>query len=410
MNIPEHIAAIYLKNMFASSATDIEEEKEFFKNMTQKGVKNNSILIIEPNNCHSECLPSYVKYFLQIGFNVDLFISKKNSEENSFSKCNFSSQFRVFFFRKLYSQPEFFEYLKNYRYILLSSLTFYGGVKQNYSYYANLLKDKYIEAYGKNNVFVINHEVDFTYETAGIECYFKDRTFTLRPNIRKDSMSVDFPFITASYFGIFDNLQKYKKKGYAKFLCVGGVDKKNLRNFSALINTTRKLSQNYFRQFEIVYVGKPDKEFEKIVKLDNLSIKLTGRINFSDMYQYVIESDFILFNIDKNSIEYERYLNKKITGSYSLSLGFLRPGIIDSGLSKSYNLDGGSITYSSENFYEAMQNAIQMDSYDYKNLQKYLDKLNCILTKKSLINIKRFFIPEKIPHSIYNVKDYLARR
>ena len=72
-------------------------------------------MLIEPNDCHSECLPSYVNYFLQAGFDVDLFISTRNYQENAFVYSDFSkNKFRIFSFDKPFSTEEFYEYLKNY--------------------------------------------------------------------------------------------------------------------------------------------------------------------------------------------------------------------------------------------------------------------------------------------------------
>ena len=392
MKVPERIAKIYLKNLFANSTNEIENENKFFQNLLSMGVRKNSILIIEPNNCHCECLPSYVRYFLQAGFNVDVFISEKNMKENSFINTHFpNDRFRIFYFQKLYSLPSFFEFLNNYKYILIASLTYFGVINQDYGYYVRLLKENYLEKYNKNNLYLISHEVDYTEQTAEMEEYYKDKTFVLRPNIRKSSMTKDFPFIVPTYFGEFGDVRKNKKENYARFLCIGGAYKKNLRNYDTLLSTIKSLSINYANQFELIYVGNPDKDFEEKVKLNNVNIRFTGRVNFADLYKYVIETDFILFNIDKNSVEYERYLNKKISGSYSLSLGFLRPGIIDSKLSKAYDLDNCAITYSDEKLYEAMEKAIKLKNNEYAEMEKHLNELNNTLRNDSLMNIKEHF-------------------
>ena len=71
-----------------------------------------------------------------------------------------------------------------------------------------MLKENYLEKYNKNNLYLISHEVDYTEQTAEMEEYYKDKTFVLRPNIRKGSMTKDFPFIVPTYFGEFGDLSK----------------------------------------------------------------------------------------------------------------------------------------------------------------------------------------------------------
>lgn len=391
MNIPERIAKIYLKKLHTYTQSDIEYEKAFFNKLFLEGVPENTILIIEPNDCHSECLPSYVKYFTDLNFNVDLFISKKNFEENAFVNCNFNTdKFRIFWFKRPFTQPIFYEFLNNYKYILLTSLTYLDTLDCFYQYYAKYLIENYLKKYNKNNLYVLSHEVDYNNNMAEVEEFFLNKTFVLRPNIYKDKMSKSFPFITPSYFGNFD-IQHNKKNNNAKFLCIGGTYKKNLRNFDILLDTVKKLSKNYANKFEIIYIGNPDNEFRKRTEKENINIKFTGRISFDEMYKYILTSDFILFNIDKNSVEYERYLTKKISGSYSLTLGFLCPGIVDEKLACAYNLKGGSITYSDENLYDAMEKAIKMNNTEYQKLVDYLKQLNKSLQELSIKNIKECF-------------------
>lgn len=392
MGIPEHILKILKKRIFATTTDEIQKEVDFFNKLSSKKIVENSVLLIEPNDCHSECLPSYVNYFLQAGFDVDLFISTRNYQENAFVYSDFSkNKFRIFSFDKPFSTEEFYEYLKNYKYILLTTLTFFCIIPNVYDLYVNMLVENYSKRYNKNNLFVINHEVDFSENTADIEEYLKAKTFVLRPNVKRKLSDIKIPFLSPTYFGQFSNLQKNRNEKYTKFLCVGGTYKKNLRNFDTLFETVKKLSKIYSGQFEIIYVGNADENFKEKITCENLNVKFTGRVNFAELYKYVIDSDFILFNIDKHSVEYERYLTKKISGSYSLSLGFLRPGIVDTQLAESYNLLGGSITYSDEKLYEAMENAIKMQNKEYVNLEKYLSTLNEDLKRQSLNNIKEYF-------------------
>ena len=62
-------------------------------------VKNNTILIFEPAYYHHECTPGYTKYFLDLGYNVDI-ISVKFGV-NTFCLFNLLKNIRIFTFYNL---------------------------------------------------------------------------------------------------------------------------------------------------------------------------------------------------------------------------------------------------------------------------------------------------------------------
>ena len=64
--------------------------KEMFNNI----VKKKTVLIFEPNNYHFECLPGYTKYFIDLGYNVDI-LSLNNSLD---SFCLFEEKYKIRFF------------------------------------------------------------------------------------------------------------------------------------------------------------------------------------------------------------------------------------------------------------------------------------------------------------------------
>ena len=44
--------------------------------MFNNSIKKRTVLIFEPNRYHFECLPGYAKYFIDLGYNVDI-LSRK---------------------------------------------------------------------------------------------------------------------------------------------------------------------------------------------------------------------------------------------------------------------------------------------------------------------------------------------
>ena len=385
----QQVLKVLNRKIFSYTPEEVELEKNNIERLLKEGIKENTILLFEPNPYHGECIPSYVKYFLELGFNVDVLLSKQVMTENPFINCDFpKDKFKIILFDKVPSINYFMEYLLNYKYIFLTTLLYNCNV-----YYANLLHKNYSAKYQKNNLFIISHELDFTKESSDFEMLYKDNIFVLREGVQKNELIKKFPFISPIYFGEFPDLIKEKKSETVKFLAVGGNYRKNLRNYDNIIDSMRKLRASGIRNFEILFVGNPNEEFkEKANKEFAKNIRFTGRINFEDLYKYHQECDYILFNIDKDTAEYELYLHKKISGSYSTSIGFLRPGLIDSELAKEYKLENCSICYDEGKLFEAMEQAILLPQNKYIDLQNNLKQLSENLQKQSKENLKEYFI------------------
>ena len=56
---------------------DIHKVKVYqMKNLLRANIKMKTILIFEPNHYHYECSPGYAKYFVDLGFHVDILMGK----------------------------------------------------------------------------------------------------------------------------------------------------------------------------------------------------------------------------------------------------------------------------------------------------------------------------------------------
>jgi hypothetical protein len=70
-----------------------------FEDLFQNNIKNKTILIFEANKYHFECLPGYAKYFVDLGYNIDILIYKFGI--NSFCLFNEINKIRFFVFENL---------------------------------------------------------------------------------------------------------------------------------------------------------------------------------------------------------------------------------------------------------------------------------------------------------------------
>jgi len=92
---------------------------EFFNH----SINNNTILILEFRYCHNECTPGYTKYFIDLGYNVDILIHESGSDCLSLFKD--IDKIRLFTFRNIteikMNTKNLSLIIKKYSFIMLES-------------------------------------------------------------------------------------------------------------------------------------------------------------------------------------------------------------------------------------------------------------------------------------------------
>ena len=115
--------------------------------------ENNSFLIFEPNTYHHECTPGYSKYFIDIGFNVDIVMH--SSGKDSFCLFKRYDNIKLFIFddiKEINSQLNRITYIiKKYKFVLLQTTKF-----SNYNLTSKL------KLFNISNSFFIIHNITIT--------------------------------------------------------------------------------------------------------------------------------------------------------------------------------------------------------------------------------------------------------
>ena len=94
-----------------------------FEELFQSSVKHKTVLIFEANKYHFECLPGYAKYFVDLGYNIDILIY--NFGIKSFCLFNEINKIRFFVFENL--QPfwkhskNFISFIKKYDFVIIQT-------------------------------------------------------------------------------------------------------------------------------------------------------------------------------------------------------------------------------------------------------------------------------------------------
>ena len=333
-----------------------------------------SVLLIEPNPYHGEIQPGFVKYFQDLGYNVDIFMRLENYLENPFAKYTKNPP-RMFFG----TAPIIRDWVNGltgteYEYIFLSSSAFWNAPREFFGKYLDYLGKT---PASKHGILMIEHNaVPYLHEYDEEKYLDEHRVFALTENN-------GIPRINPHYFGEFKS--KVYNPDSVKFVVVGGINS-SCKNHVLLLNTIEKLVKNKITNFQVTVIGNGNLEIPR-----NISkyISVMGRLNYDDMYNIVNKSDYVLALLDPENKDHNRYKTGTTTGSFQLSIGFNKPIIIERTFASHYNLDkNNSVVYSGNDLYGAMLNAIKTNRPEYNKMRKNLSNLEQDIYAESLNNLK----------------------
>ena len=357
------------KPITSSSIKSVYLQSNCVFDLLKCNIKSNTILIFEPSGYHMECTPGYTKYFLDLGYNVDIIF--ENSGVNTFWLFNLLENIRIFTFHKLslfsvYSK-EFQLIFKNYSYIVIETTEHF--------------KNKTFVDLGffkMNNTIFIVHQFEYISSTGISNFYSQNRIWSLG-NLQKTL------YVNPHYYG---DIKIRKKNKRTKFF----ITSTPLRNYNDLISAAKEIKKENL-DFEVIVIGKvkivSKKELPENIK-ENFKFKYC--LNFKDLYKAVFSSDYIIINLYPNYKNNDIFRKERLTGASQLAFGFLKPPLIHKSFAQFYNMSSNnSFLFDSSNFYEIMRQAILLNDKEYKRKQKNLIKLSNGLYKISLNNIIKAF-------------------
>ena len=330
-------------------------------------IKDKTILLFEPNHYHYECSPGYAKYFVDLGYNVDVLMKKQGKD--SFYFFENKDKIRLFIYDNL-------KQIRNYAKVLSSHF-------RSYSYIViQTLSTKTfgtISKLGLNRNGKVIYIFHFTY-------YYKILHFSSIKNKNRvwtlGNFSVGLQ-VVPFYIG---NLKLKNKNKRTRFFTVSTVS----RQYNYLISAFEKLKDNNF-DFDVIVVGKVKRFSTK-----NISEKLKDnfifnyKVNYETLYKLVYSSDYIIITLDPDDKKNRIFKNKKVTGSAQLSLGFIKPALINKYFQDKYDMnEENSFPFDKKNIYNTLKKAILFNNENYKKMQLNLINLANKAKEKSMINIKK---------------------
>lgn len=364
------ITARSLRKALVRKIKEIKQDRKY-KNTPKwnGGVQPKSVLICEPHFCHGECLPGWTKYWQDLGYNVDIITRYSNYMENPF--CRYKNMPRIFggslrMLKKWLADRRVAEY----EYIFISTTVLWDP---------EVSGKHFLDFLGfvpqcKNGCLFIDHAPNMFFDKYG------EKTLVAQKRIFALS---HLPYIAQLNPHCFGDVVRGGAKHTDKtnFVAVGRM---GARNYDCLIDAVRKLkSENHNFVIRVIGSGKmqiPADLTEHIVHL--------GRLNYSDMYDEIEKSDFIIAGLDPFNDEHHQYFVGCTTGNLQLSFGFGKPMIINELFGDHYELQNAAVYYHDNEIYSALKSAISMSAKEYAKMQSVLDKLTDETYTRSLNNLK----------------------
>jgi len=330
-------------------------------------IKNRTILIFEPHIFHYECSPGYAKYFIDLGFNVDILMHKSGND--AFCFFQHKEKIRLFFYYDIKQINSFniniSHFMDQYTFILIQTISTNA--------FETISK---LGLLSKGNVIYVFHFTN----------YYEQLNFSKIQNQNRIWTLGHFPIglqIVPFYVG---NIKLKSKNKKTRFFTVSTIS----RNYNFLVSAAEKLKEENL-DFEVVVVGKvrifSSKNINKNMKENFI---FNYGVNFETLYNMVDSSDYIIITLDPENRKDNIFKNKKVTGAAQLSYGFGKPVLINSYFKENYDMTKeNSFIFNKTNFYNVMKKAILLNNENYKLMQKNLLETTKIIYKNSIINIQK---------------------
>lgn len=338
------------------------------------GRKNGKkVAVIEPNEFHGEVVPGFVKYWLDLGYNVDVLLTNEVAREKPLFMFNDKAVRVLPMSRWTLLRLMRINKIAEYDFIMLTSSI--------YKCYDKAFADVADTAAFRNKLFVVEHDTGNISGFKEIDLLASGRLVTIKKFDVSEKETLE---VCPHYFG---EIKEHQKSNPVNFIVVGGIvpERKNHKLLFAAID---ELLTECGDNFKITVVGMG--RLKDIPQKYHRFLDIKGRLNFPDMCFEMQKADFILPLLDVNSIDHERYITTGVTGTLGLVLGFRKPCVISGKFASFYEFnDSNAVVYTENDLTDGMSRAMQMKDSDYSVMRKILCEMSDEIYKKSLNNLKK---------------------
>lgn len=309
-------------------------------------------ILWEPcSQSHGEIIPGYAKYLLDLGYDVLVLMTPDRIREGLFSRFTHPQLHLA-----TLSQRQIRRFMKTQDVLKAAGILISTAGKMPMDKTRTPDLNRVFGGVAPENVHLVEHDMARLQGKGD----WPNRAITLR------ALAPEYGnthVVNPHYFG--DVMQTPKNADKTVFLMVGAARPRR-RNDHLVINAAERLVAAGHENFEIRLAGKLD-GVDIPLSLRNNFIKL-GRLSFSDLYDEMENSDFVLTAFQKDSPIHAYYRTTGTSGSFQLSYGFAKPGIFQ----KDY-IDGTGITLENSLIYDedgdmvnALKRAMEISPEQYR--------------------------------------------
>ena len=342
-----------------------------FRQLKKHKISPETVLVIEPNDCHGEVVPGYVKYFLDMGFNVDVILHSSVSKDRPLCRMD-SPRLRVFALDYYYLQKiSEAGRLGEYAHVLLTSGAYY-----HYSQFEDFSAVKILGLEQMKNLLIVEHDLN-NIKNFNETHFLKNNQVIVLGNLPEGIM------VNPHCFG---NVKITPKNKITNFVVVGGINPKR-KNHHLIENAVQTLVRKGYKNFKIKVIGGKvsdiSKDLERYIECSK------GYVSFPEMYKEMENADFFLTLLDENNPAHERYITTGVTGSAQLVYGFCKPAVIPAKFADFYGFDEtNAMIVNNGDLAAAMQDAIDMSEDEYNRIQGNLSTLATAVYSLSFNNLR----------------------
>ncbi len=332
---------------------------------------NNTFVIWEPcSQSHSEVVPGYAKYLLELGYSVSVVVNPEHYKSGLFSRFTHEKLFLNHLSRrqaKKYFKTADLSSLRGVLVTTAGKLCDNIHFDQAYSHFNRTLD--------RNKLFLVEHDAKFAID-AGL---WSREIITLR---KLNYENADSTIVNPHFFG--DVKITPKNAEITDFIMVGKLGAGQSCN-AVIVEAAEQLIREGTKNFRITVVGKGS--------LDDLSpelashVDIKGRLPFDAMFAELEKADFLLTSYNRENHNF--YRTTGASGNFQLVYGFAKPCIIinDFAGGNGFTPENAIIYDAPSDYAAAMRRAIGMSADEYEKMQKNLCDYVCDLYDQSKQNL-----------------------
>ncbi len=336
-------------------------------------MKDNTFFIWEPCSLsHSEVVPGYAKYLLDLGYEVSVIVNPKHIKDGLFLRFKHENLFLNKISRRV--AKKFFKEnsVDDIKGVLVTTA---GKICDNIHFEQSY--EHFSPDFDKSKLFMVEHDARFAID----ENLWDEDLITLRKLNYKNTKST---VINPHYFG---EVKITPKNDITNFVMVGSLSSKKITE-DVVINAFKEIVNKGYSNFKLTVIGKGS--LKHVPKEIKKFINIKGRLPFDKMYDELEKADFILTSYNPNNPKHVFYNTTGTSGSFQLVYGFSKPCIILKEFAgvNDFNENNAILYERDEDYSKALIRGIEMSAGEYKQMQDNIIAYADNLYKQSLNNFK----------------------